>query len=185
MSEKKSNAMKWVAIVILVLLSLVILFIIFWKREEHTSNDERIISVKLLECSGSGIEDAFFVSDTVQRYTHEIRATFKEEKLDDISYIYNGTYNSPEAVESSASRLHADYNIYMGKNNENPESLNPMFSNLKSKLKITLYSNKTGINPVTATLFFLDPDNLDSIRNYNINNLGGMYKEKGFVCEVK
>ena len=44
--------------------------------------------------------------------------------------------------------------VGMGENNENPESLIPNFSNIKSKLKITLYADEDDINRVTAKLFF-------------------------------
>ncbi|MBR2831091.1 hypothetical protein IKE83_01910, partial [Candidatus Saccharibacteria bacterium] len=127
-------------------------------------------------------DEPFFKSDTAQRYTHEIRATFKGDKLDDISYVYEATYNSPEAVESANAALHADYNTYMGENNQNQGMLEPIFANLKSKLKVSLYGNRSKLNDVTVKFFFLEPAEVQEMGKNDMDKLEKLYKEKGFSC---
>ena len=137
--------------------------------------------------SGGESDDkkAFFVSKSVQRYNHEIRVVFKNQRPDAWQYHYNGTYNSNDSAEAAEAALHADYNIYMGENDLEQSSLNPVFSTIKSKVQISLYGDEKTITPATARFFFLESDELNNIFDSTIDDLKKDYEDDGFSCTLK
>ncbi|MBR2543665.1 hypothetical protein IKF03_03700 [Candidatus Saccharibacteria bacterium] len=180
--EKKNNIWWWVIAGLGAVVLVLVLIFLLQGKENYIAGGEQMTRVGSLNCSISHSEEAFFQSETVQRYTHEVRAIYRGDKLEDISYTYNGTYASPEAVEDASAILHAKYNKYMGENGVNPESLTPQFSNLKSKLKVSLYGDKSKIDKVTAPLFFLTEEEVAEVGKYNLSKLEKLYKGKGFSC---
>lgn len=181
MTEKRRSKTGWI-IGGVVVVAVILLSILLWPKGSYVSDGGRVTKVIALDCKATYLEDAFFKSEVAQRSTHEIRAIFKDNKFADISYIFEATYNSSEAVESENARLHADYNIYMSENGQSQELLEPSFANIKSKLKITLYGNKKRLNSVTAKLFFLDIEGAQNIDKYSVDELEKVYKKKSFSC---
>ena len=187
MVKEKKNKIGWWVILAVVIIVILATFVILLSQgeENYTSGDERTTKINALDCANSNTQEAFFSSDSAQRYTHEIRATFRNDRIENIAYIYEGTYSSTSAAESASATLHADYNIYMGGKKANPESLNPNFSDVKSKLKITLYADKKKIDEVTAKLFFLNENEARDIDTYTAEKLEELYEGKGFSCTYK
>ena len=184
MVERKNEHLAgWAAVVIIVALVLILSIILSQKKEVHISNGGQVLQVYSLECSSSGAEDTFFRPNEAQRYTETIRATFREDRLEDISYEFLGTYQTDAAVEQDIANLHARYNIYMGEQKVNPESLSPVFSPMNTKLKITLFGDKDKLNTATARMFFLTSDEVDKPKTLSLKKIRKIYEAKGFACQ--
>lgn len=179
--QKKSGIVKWVGLILIIIIIVVIIWLLR-PKESYTPGEDRVTRVGSLECSGVNVADPFFISETAQNSTHEIKSTFKNNRLEDALYTFISTYNSADAVEAANASLHAEYNTYMGKNFTNPEILTPVFSNIKSKLQITLYADKGEIDPVTARLFFLSAEDYAVISQSTPNQIKNIYESKGFTC---
>ncbi|MBR3180079.1 hypothetical protein IKF57_00900 [Candidatus Saccharibacteria bacterium] len=182
-NKKKSRMGSFIIIGAIGLIAVILIIILSQGKETYTSNGGQTVQVNSLTCSGSNIDGALFVSDTAQRYTHEIKATVSSNKLREISYKFNATYNSREAVEDAKAVLMAKYNIYMDENGLVPEILNPVFSPLNSKLQVTLFAKREKIDRVTARIFFLTEDDIEKIDKMNLADWERSYEKKGFSCQ--
>ena len=186
MAEPKSKSVgvtQWIIPAIIIIVVAVLIFLLFKPKETYDSSGDHVIKVGILECTGSEIENPFFVSDSAQKYTHGLKITIKDDHPANIFYTFTSTYNSEDAVEVANAVLHADYNKYMSKNSASFEYLNPVFSNVNTKLQINLFAEKSKLNPVTARMFFLTIDELSDFDNYNTKDLEKLYENKGFSCK--
>lgn len=189
--EKKSKNKKiissttiWiVAIAVSIALS-VAAFMLFGSKETHISTSKTETTIKSLMCNSADPKNPFFVSETAETNNHVVKVTYRGEIADKISYNYDGSYTSSSVADTVGSSLHADYNIYMGKNGAYQESLYPTFSVVDNKLKVSLYTEYNKVNSVTAKLFFINAEEFHDLDNYSIEDLKNLYVEKGFSCEI-
>ena len=185
------NDKKFLSKFLIVFIMVVALIVIVWfflnnGTETKTSSSITNSEVSLLRCTFGDTENAFFTSRTSLNHEHEIKVMARDNVMSEMTYNYNATYNSERAAEDDDARMHADYNFYMGDNNTDPESLNPVFSPVKQKDKITLHLKMEKLNAVTGKLFFLSSEDISDIRtkkNFEIGDLEKLYKSKGFSCE--
>lgn len=160
------------------------LFSILNSKETRMSVDGGVDSVALLYCKSDTVLEPFFTSLDVTSYSHEIKVTFTNGKPDKISYNYYGKYNDDSAAMSASSALHAEYNIYMGKNNVYQETLYPTFVATGQDLKVNLYADRETLNLVTARLFFLSNDEYNDFYDNSSDSLIKLYTNKGFSCTL-
>lgn len=183
--KKGAGIFKRLLIIVFIVIVAIIVWLIFRGESSYNSTGTKVTKVTSIDCSNSHPENPFFVSSTAQRFTHRVKATFKDDRINDIAYNYDGTYNSTETAESANAHLHAEYNTYMGSNDQYQEGLMPNFATTKSKLKISLFAKKDQINHINAVFFFLNPDDVrDADFNYTIKKLKAIYENQGFSCEV-
>ena len=178
-----SSAATWiVAIAVSIALS-VVAFMLFSSKETHILANTTETTIRSLVCSSADPKNPFFVSGT-ETNNHELKVTYRGETADKISYNYDGSYASNSVADTAGSSLHADYNIYMGENGSYQDNLYPTFSVVDNKLKVSLYTEYGKINSVTAKLFFINAEEFHDLDNYSIEDLGNLYAEKGFSCEI-
>lgn len=185
--QGKRFLMKYVLFFVVIAIAALIIWLILNNgKEVKTSTSVSNIDTSLLNCTYTQEENAFFVSRTSIRHEHLIKAMAKGDTISEMVYNYDATYNSEKVAEDEDAKMHADYNFYMRDNNIDAESLNPVFSPVKEKDKITLYLKMEKLNAVTGKLFFLSPEEISDIRtkkDFSIHDLERIYKSKGFSCE--
>lgn len=108
---------------------------------------------------------------------------FTDKKVKEMSYRYDGTFNSDDAAESAKAAMHADYNKYMSANGVYQETLNPVFSSHKSKLVISLYAETKKINQTIAKLFFINDDEYKKTGDFTLEDFKKFYELRGFSCK--
>lgn len=186
-NEKMAVTFKTIGAVLIFLAVVVVVFILILTNGNETYTSERIEnnSMDALICSTGGVEDAFFSSETVNQINNEVKITFGQDKISKVFYSYTGVYRSNEVAEEDETRLHAKYNIYMGENNVQQESLSPNYSTAKNDLKISLYVDDLNkINETTAVFFFIDKEEINDFKRSSMDELAAFYKEKGFSCKT-
>ena len=183
-NKKKTRAWVgwWITAIVMVALALVIA-VVFRTEETYVSGGETTVNISSVECVSSTAETLLFDSKDAQRVENEIKMTFKSDYLDNISYNYTGTFNNNESAEVMKSNFHANYNMYMGKNNVDPEILNPIFADIKTKVNISLYVARDKMNQVIADLFFLTADDIARKEDFTASKLKKIYESKGFTCK--
>lgn len=186
MTEKKQIPV-WIKWLIILCVIAVIVFIAWWflrpKQTDVQSEDQTDKTVSL-QCEVSDIDGAFFESSTAQKITHEIRATFKNDKIDKMSYTFYGVYNSHSVAENVNAILHGQYNKYMGEQGLSQQSLNPDFATIGDDLKITLFTDRAKLSSLTTQFFFLDTDEYQRLASRSVSEMKELYEAKGFSCEV-
>jgi len=182
----KKEQKKYIDIGILILiigLILIIIWLLTFEKESISTTEPENTNYASLECTSSSPTNPFFSSSTVQRFTHEIKVLISNNKIKEMSYRYDGTFNSSDAAESARAWMHTDYNKYMQANNVYQEILNPVFSVQKSKVTVSLYAESKKINLTVARLFFIDENDFESIDDYTAEDLKKLYESKGFSCQ--
>lgn len=183
--KDKEKKIKY--IVLALVLILIALFILFFLNGTVTRTSEDISKDKIsaLNCKAGRIEDGFFVSETANTSSNEIKVTFKNGEMDKIYYTFSGVYRSEDVAEADDTLLHAKYNIYMGENGIEQGSLNPSYSVVQSKYYLRLYvDDYDKINEVTRIFFFIDKEDLDKFNSYSLDTLESYYEKKNFRCNV-
>lgn len=188
MSENKGSRVNTMMIAALVLVVGAVILAIMWlltnRHETKISNTINTDNYSSLICESNSPEEPFFVSKSVQRFTHELKVMFNNGHLNDISYRYEGTYNSNDVAETAMAEMHADYNKYMSGGGVYQEKLNPVFATDKTKTRISLYAEPDKLNNVVARLFFLGEDDLNKLGSYSQSDLKELYEKKGFSCTI-
>lgn len=186
MSEKNKQEKK--AIVGAILFGLVVVFIgvITWllthKTEIYTSEGSIDTDASSLDCVASHPTDAFFVSSVAQSFEHRLKLIFKGEVVSDISYVFEGTYNSDSIAETAMAEMHAQYNKYMGKYGVSAENYNPVFTSVKAKANISIYVERAKLNNVIARIIFISDDEFRKIDEYKPEDFKKNYENRGFYC---
>lgn len=184
-----NNIGKKIAPIFIAIVSIVavvaILLVISGGSEEHYYEDRESASVSAVVCEASNLDDAFFTSTTANTSRHEIKVTFRDEKINKIYYLYDGVYRSDDVADTDEAHLHAKYNIYMGEHGLDHGILEPSYSVVKSNFRLTLYvDNLNNINNTTAQFFFIDNGDADSFKDLDIEALRSYYEGKGFSCII-
>ena len=162
------------------------LALIFGQNETRTSKVIDNTTMGALHCTSTNPEEPFFAPDGVLENEHEIKITFNGDLADKFSYNYYGTFNSESIAEGARTRLHANYNIYMGNNGKDQESLYPTFDYVGEKVKINLFAEREKtLNLITAKLFFLSSGEVTNLKNNSADDLKKIYEKRGFSCTFK
>lgn len=185
--DKKNNGwVKWVITLIIIAAIVILLWFLLRGKEDYITNDVNEVNISSLECAAAGdaVEGAFFTSVSAETTRHELKSTFREDKIDNMSYSFYATYESEAQTETAEANLHGQYNKYMGEKSMSQQSLNPNFSNLGDELKISLYTERSKMNNLMANFFFIDMDEFQKLGSYTLKDLEKIYENKGFSCTI-
>lgn len=183
-NEKNGLTMKVLCVALIAGVIIFIVWVLTYKKEEYRTTEIANGDYTTLKCDSTSPDSPFFVSQNVQRFTHEIKTLFVGERIKEMSYRYDGVYNSDETAEHAMAVLQKNYYEYMESFSLSPESLNPVFSVNKSKSTISLYAEAKKLNAAVARLFFVQGEDFD-VFNSDKNSpesLKKVYESKGFTC---
>lgn len=183
-NKKKSVFIGAAILALIVLLIALVIWFLTYKKESYTSTDMQDSNYEALECESMEPSEPFFAFETAQRSKHDVKILFLNSNVKEMSYKYEGTFNSDTSAENAEARMHADYNKYMGANGVNAEILNPVFSVNKSKLYISLYAEAKKVNKTVAKMFFVKDEEFDKIGDFNVKTFKKFYEDKGFACKT-
>ena len=156
------------------------------QKEVYVPGAEKKTVVEALVCESSNPEGGLFNSEIANRVTHEVKATFKDNGIDKLSYMFLGEYNSADEAASDEATLHAYYNIYMGQKEVPIATFNPVYSVNEKALQMVFYTDdKDEIEPSVAALFFIDAEEVAMMKRVKIDELKTLYEKKNFSCIVK
>ena len=188
MSEKENKnrliVIKTIALIILIVAIGIVIWLLTARHETHISTTTGSSDYRSLECSAAHPDDPFFAPETAQKISHDVSILFTDDNLKEISYRFEGVYNTEEKAEFNKVKMHADYDKYMVSGGLNQEILNPVFSIDKTKVRISLYAEAKKVNSVVARLFFMTGDDFEKISEFKPEDYRKMYESKGFTCKL-
>lgn len=183
--RKKKALIRAVAFALIIAFVAILILLLTNKKETLITQGTQDSNATLLKCEITHFEDAFFKHSTVQNTKHEIDISLLDDRISKMTYDYTGTYNSMEAAVSAEARLHADYNKYMSQAGLSPESYNPVFNAVKTKVRISLYAELKKMNSVIGKIFSLDEDEVKHLGDYGASEMKKIYEKKSFACSLK
>ena len=181
--KKKMSAVIAVIIGLIVGVLTIAIWLLTYKQESYISTDIELGNHGTLECTSSSPVGPFFAFETQREAEHIIRVLFTGEKIKELSYRYDGKFNSDNAAVNAEAWMHADYNKYMSANGVNQELLNPVFMVNGDKLTISLYAEVKKLGSAVASLFFISSDKYKDIKDYSMSDYNEMYRSRGFTCQ--
>ncbi len=185
MSKKKKQSI-WGSVALFVVCLSVAALVLFGLWSLFKTKETKIIETggntrtNALVCDAKNPQDAFFVLEGARDVDHEIKVTYTSEYGEEISYTYDADFGSPEAVKDAEARVHADYNIFMGKNGSD---FSDQFMTMGDELKISIYAKIENLGTETSRVFFVLPEEYASLDGYKVTDLAKFYQKKGFSCE--
>lgn len=186
MSENNQKKwLGWLVLLIIIIAIIVFCWLLFKGKETYITTEYNTDKTTAIECrSNVNIENAFFDDFNARSFEHVIKATFRNDSIDKITYNYEADFNSDDKAETAKAVMHASYSKYMANKNLRSDILKPTFSNSGSHVKITLITDVDKLIIDDALFFFLSADEFQRIRSYNEENLTKKYNGKGFSCET-
>lgn len=188
MANNKENNISLVAktIVFAVIVAIVVLVIFLLTNNSETRISENVNEGDLtsLNCISTSLKEPFFVSGKAQRYEHEIKVMFINNRFKESSYTYEGTFNSHETAENQMAEMHTKYNKFMEASGVYQEILNPVFMTDKSKVRVSLYMEPKDIYKATAGLFYMSDDVFSNLDKASEETFKKMYEDVGFTCQI-
>ena len=187
MQKKGHLGQKKISIILALIFTIVVIFIILFShnKETRTSKQSPKTNNAALYCKGDVVDEPFFVQYNASSSMHEFKILFSDDKINILNYTYTADFPTAEQAINASALIHADYNIFMSKNNVDPESLQPTFSKIDNEVIVNLSADIESISSTTAKLFFLDNEQFKKIPTYSLDEIIDMYRKKGFHCESK
>lgn len=187
--EKKRNTGGIIALVFfLVLVVGVTIFCvnIFNEKATYTGGGNENTKSASLYCKtkSNNIDGAFFDVSKAESAEQVVKAIFKNNKINDISYNATLIYADEDTAKQAEAVLNFGYGTYAHDNGGDRENFSPNFSVNGPKVKISLFATMKQLNPALAKIFLIDTDDTNLDR-YTPKVLATLYKTKGFTCEAK
>lgn len=179
---------KDIGLIVFAIVGAVVVFLVVWlvynmltPKVTNTSTEQRQTEYAAVKCTAAVPENAFFRAQGVGAQTHTIKLIFQDNKVDKISYEYEGDYGNEQAADKATTNMHIDYNEFMG---PDAESLSPAFAAVGTKAKINLLAKREKLNGKNAKIFYLNTDEVADIANYEPEKVEKIYEARGFSCKI-
>ena len=161
-----------------------ILLGLFGSKETYYSSTAEPSNVGSIYCVASTPDTPFFTSENALSEKHEVKVTFKSDSPDKVAYSYTGTFATAEEAHQAHADYHAKYNIYMGANNLDSETLTPHFLDVDNTARIDLFAEKKNLDITTAPLFYLSTREAVNFYRYTDENFRTNLESRGFTCTI-
>lgn len=185
MKDNKKYIIGVVLFAMAIVLVVVVLTMLMQPKQSYTSKNDDYGSVGGVDCRKNDDIDAFFDSSGAEDFEHTIKATFRNDNIDKMSYTYEVVFPTEEVAERKLSQFHADYNIFMGDVGLDIELLTPNFSRFSTTDIINLYVVKSKAKGDFAKLLFLTNDEMQKLTTVDSQEFAKIYQNKGFECNIK
>lgn len=165
----------------------IIILLLTYKKETRIieSYDDGDTSALVCTSQKNDSEDTFFYSETAMSVKHTIKLVYGDNKIEKMSYEYDGKYNGEEEAKKDSGHLHTIYNLYLGDHNVNHEILSPVFQYTGNRALIRLYLDDYGkMNVPIGKVFYIGSGVIDTIGKNSPKEAKKIYENKGFSCII-
>lgn len=187
-NQKPKKRAQWALLSITIIASsmLVTFLISSWLsgRTTNVSAEDNIETTSYLSCSTNSTHHLFFKPENMVSAEQLLKITFKNDRPNDVNYDFKSTFASSDWAKQADASMHAQYNIYMGDQGANAESLTPLFDHIDNVAHVNLYADKFEITKATAPFFVLSPDEVTDFYSSSSEQIQKIYQNKSFSCSL-
>ena len=185
---KKKNKTPILAISVLIgMIAIIIIILIFVLNgsEKHISEDNTTSAKQeVLHCTASTPLNPFFeATHNASGVKYDLKVLFEDSKVNTATFSYKATFNSNDIAKSEISKMHWNYDDFMGKTSIHQESLTPVFGEYNNEISISLFFDKKYLVSELGSLLFLDQNESYKIQKYSLSDLKKIYRSKNFSCK--
>lgn len=171
------------AIIIIIAVFLLVLFL-NGKNETTSDNVEVGKTSSALVCTSNSENGSLFHTNGFSTVKQEIRGTFSNEILQNLTYAYSAEYPNHETAKSAITTVHIDYDTYVGERNINNSDFIPNYSTDKNTIKASFYADAQDITPTATKIFSIALSEGQSDINLSLTALQDNYIKQGFDCKI-
>lgn len=183
--NKKSSIVYAIIIAVIAGLMALVIYMLTNKKETHTYRTQDNGEISALVCTTNDNESSFFASETASSINHTVKLIYKDNKVEKISYEYDGKYNSSEEAKHDDAVLHAKFNIYLGEHNIEQDVLTPVFQHNGDGVTIRLYlDNYNEMNSAIGKIFYIGSGIKDTVAKNSLEETKKIYENKRFSCII-
>ena len=189
--KRKKLIIEAIVFAIIVAIIAVVIVLLTYKKETRTVESTEHGETSALICTSHDNthddenDKTFFYSDTAINVKHTVKYVYVNDKVDKLSYEYEGDYSSEEEAEKDSGHLHTRYNLYLGERGVDHEMLTPVFQNSGRKALIRLYlDDYRKMNAVIGRVFYIGNGMVDTIGKNSAKETKKIYENKGFSCII-
>lgn len=185
--KQKSNSI-WVFIATFVVVGLIALLITLlnYKSEKNTSVDFSTSEKGVLVCDAGPLEGSFFSVENASQVQHQVKVSFTDDQVTKFFYMYSGKLKDEDAAERGSTDMNIKYDKYLGVHKSKvADELSATFNHPETSVRIDIFTGAKGIDPTTATFFFLDSEKLNELMKKDGDGLKKYYEEKNFDCKYE
>ncbi len=183
--EKKDH--RFFKLFLFLLLLLIIVSIIIWllKGSETVSGQyPENIKNEALICKSDNINYPKITTTNSDKKELKINAIFNgKDTLKDISIIYTLQYGSEAEAYAAETSANIEFVEKLAALGFNSSKFSNKFSRYIDKLIVSLTMRASEINESTMDYLILDPDKVNHVEKYNLNDFQKFYQSIGFLCE--
>lgn len=163
-----------------------IVCLIYWLMQPRVSvESDTTESAKItsMTCTGGDVVNEVFDTSTATTVTYTINLLFSDGILTNLTYQYEGTYESAEAAEAQLPYLHADYNLDL----QDRGLTSTYFSSttvgrVDNVLQISFTADSETLNPEVADYLMMDLDENGELPS-TYAEVKANYVGRSFVCQ--
>ncbi len=154
---------------------------LFITKETKTFTGTGVTTTNVMVCEAEQPAEAFFAPTGAMDVQHTVKMTYYDKDVTEIAYEYEADFGSPDAANAAEARVHADYNIFMGKY---ADDFSAQFMPMGDELKITVFAKAENLGSETSRVFFISPEDFASLETYKVDDMVNIFRRKGFACEA-
>lgn len=179
----KQNSRSYRLMILAVLLFVVVFLIfVFMPGKTTTVTEERAEDVtQYLDCNIKGAEHPL-LGDVKDDIDFNVKIKFLNDKVANLNLKISKDFKDEALAESFVNEIHANFDIYKGKNDIPSKGLTPSYNYVDGSGRMTLFMDGSSLNYKTAPLMMLDNE---VVNNIAIDNFSEYYKKNGFSCDEK
>lgn len=180
--NSKNSYLFWLILVIAIIVGIVVFFLSYSNSSSTTTSVANAES-SFVSCSRDHQDPENVISTSnPTSVSEEVRATFLDDQLTNVTRTYSGTYASHDAAVSAEAEIHAAYNIYVGSNNG--VFAEPSYNIVDNTMKMVLFADSANYkNSMTRDLFLFDPK-MNSNNLVSSKSLMTDLEVEGFTCNL-
>ena len=186
-SKKKRTFIDAVIIAAIAAIVALVVFLVTYKKETWITEEYDYGDTLALACTSheNDPEVAFFSSETATSVEHIVKMVYNNDKVQKISYEYEGKYDSDDEAKEDSGAMHTKYNIYLGDHGIDHAILTPVFQYTGKKALIRLYlDDYNKMNSTLGKIFYIGNGMKDTVGKNSAKETKKLYENKGFSCII-
>ena len=182
---QKKRYYIWSIVAIIIIIAVFLLVLFLSGKEEITSDNTEVEDTSsALVCASNSENGGLFHTNNFSTVKQEIRGTFSDETLQNLTYAYSAEYSDHETAKSAITTIHIDYDTYVGERNIDNSDFTPNYNTDKNAIKASFYTDAQDITPTVAKIFSIALSEGQSNIDLSLDALQNNYIKQGFDCKI-
>lgn len=187
-TKKRFSSKEIIAVVAGI--AIAILLVLLFLNNGNTTTTSKGTDIKVatsLICTASGIDNGVFDTYGAISSEYQIDAIFYDDKLDNLTYTYKGTYDDAATAQTAKGNIMAAFGLRLQKLGQREDVFSSKTPSLDDNIfRYLVHATRDQITPDTAVMLMIDVDKESSSQHVpdSFSELKSNYQNHGFLCKA-